>query len=149
MLSAYLAASIAAGFAMVLEVLLIEFAQALLQGRWQAAGSMAMALLIVPLMLGGWFGFFVMIVAFVPALGFIAVAEAARVRAAWFYGSAGIVTAIVGSGWWLGPGRAGPAAAVPMEWGIVGAAGMIAGLTYWAIAGRTAGAWRVRQPAEG
>src|SRR5262245_1213090 len=85
MLTAYLAASIAAGFSLGLGFSLNAFVAVFVEQRWQAVGSAAMALCILPLMLGGWIGFFVAVLAFVPALVVISVAEVVRVRAAPFY----------------------------------------------------------------
>jgi hypothetical protein len=84
-------------------------------------------------------------VGILPAFLITAVAEGYRIRSIAFYALCGAVVALLGfvmSGLasQLAPG--GPAAALPREFAAVGLAGLLAGLAYWAVAGRNAGAWR-------
>jgi hypothetical protein len=149
-LTAYLAASLAAGVSLALGFSLFAFVGALLGQRWQAAGSAAVALIVVPLILGGWAAFFVVFLALVPALVVIGIAEVVRVRAAAFYAGAGTITGLAclavlarRQGDWF----AVPALALAsiIEWAVFGVAGLIGGLVYWLIAGSNAGVWQLEQ----
>jgi len=83
--------------------------------------------------------------ALVPALLFIAIAEAARLRSLLYYAAAG---AVVGAASYFGSNvelRLENTTDVspvfhPMQ--LAAAAGIIGGLAYWLLAGRNAGRWR-------
>lgn len=149
-LTAYLAASLAAGVSVALGFSLITFVGALLGQRWQAAGSAAIALIIVPLMLGGWAAFLVVFLALVPALVVIGITEVVRVRAATFYAGAGTITGLAcwaflarpQGDWFAVPGLA---LASIIEWAVFAFAGLIGGLVYWWAAGSNAGVWQGEQ----
>ena len=88
--------------------------------------------------------------AFIPALLIIAVAESAGIRSTLFYATAGAALGLfcyygLGLGYSFGErldvSDDGFFARAPE---LMAAAGIAAGLTYWAVAGRNAGRWRER-----
>jgi hypothetical protein len=85
-----------------------------------------------------------------PALVLIAIAEGFGIRSVLFYACAGLAIALllyVGIGFGTGIGeRAQPTEGFFVrELEIMAAAGIAAGLVYWLIAGRRAGAWRASE----
>jgi hypothetical protein len=87
--------------------------------------------------------FFISAVALLPAAIVIAVAEAFRVRSVLLYGAAGgigLLAVYYATGW----GERGMYVNVPLthQAELMAAAGIVAGLVYWAVAGRHAGKWR-------
>src|SRR5437763_429507 len=81
--------------------------------------------------------------ALIPAMLFIAIAEGFRLRSFLLYAAFGALLGLViagGSNFWSdgAPGHA----MLDREQEVFAAAGIAAGLTYWALAGRKAGAWR-------
>ena len=89
LVGAYLGASLAAGFVIVLAIMLIALAGLIVSGSW-TGGSQA-----IPTLLIGWgiASFYVAVLALVPALLVVALAEGFRARSASFYGWAGVATA--------------------------------------------------------
>jgi hypothetical protein len=88
-------------------------------------------------------------VGFLPTLVGIAVAEAFYLRSFLIYAVAGAAFALIGYygagfGWSYEESIDHPPPPISREAEIVAAAGIVFGLTYWAIAGRRAGAWRGR-----
>lgn len=86
-------------------------------------------------------GVIVSTVALLPVTAAIAVAEAFAWRSVLFYAAVGLALALWAS---FGFEPAGPEEAFAREREISAAAGIAAGLVYWAVAGRRAGAWRER-----
>jgi hypothetical protein len=81
--------------------------------------------------------------ALIPAMLFIALAEGFRLRSFLVYAGFGALFALLlanGSNFWIGDAPAGAWAGREQE--VFAAAGIAAGLAYWALAGRKAGAWR-------
>jgi hypothetical protein len=82
--------------------------------------------------------------AFLPALAVILIAEALEIRALLYYAAAGAIIAALlylgFSGWDTLALEVNGFARREIE--IMAAAGIVAGFVYWAIAGRSAGAWR-------
>jgi hypothetical protein len=93
------------------------------------------------------FGFvFISGLALLPALAVIAVAEAFRLRSALFYAAAGGLDGLLV---FYRRGFAEGVASDPLlarMAEIAAAAGIVAGLLYWAMAGSNAGRWSERQP---
>lgn len=88
---------------------------------------------------------FVGAVAFVPALIVIIFAEIARMRSFIYYGVGGALVALVsyyGSDISLRLENTTDVPPVANALQLVAAAGIIGGLAYWLVAGRTAGRWR-------
>jgi hypothetical protein len=135
--AAYLAASLVAGFIIPLGLALLGDA---LEGRWQDA----MKDVLFALQLGLGASVAIAVFAFVPAVVFIAAAEVRSTRSAAYYGGAGAVVPIFLSL----PGPLGLLSTAAFALMRVIAAGLISGLVYWRIAGRTAGAWRLPAPAQ-
>jgi hypothetical protein len=157
-LGGYCLSSLAAGYALSLGYMLpMLFAVPPSQGL--------PALLGIMFVMGGLYAAaFVAALALVPATLVIACAEAARLRSAAVYCVAGAVTAIVCLvAALLASGRASPGAGQPFGTGPVlmpgqvlgtgalalyfAAAGLLGGLVYWRVAGRTAGDWRAPKAA--
>jgi hypothetical protein len=150
----YLAACIAAGFTLGLSALVLPYVGAALEGRGQLDLPPLPSLLYAWLLLGAWIGVFVAVLAFVPAVVVVAVAEAARLRSAAFYGLVSALAAVAcwavvirengllpmpGLAFSLAPERALVTGALVLAAALGGLTG---GLVYWRIAGRSAG----RQP---
>ena len=91
---AYLAACVAAGFTLGLSALVLPFVGTALEGRGQLDLPPLASLLFAWLVLGAWISGFVAVLALVPAIVVIAVAEAARLRSAAFYGGVAAIAAI-------------------------------------------------------
>jgi hypothetical protein len=87
--------------------------------------------------------------AMVPAMLLIAIAEGFRLRSVQLYGALGGaagLACVLGFG--VDPSAAGPDNPLPPRAAeIMAAAGIAAGFVYWALAGRSAGAWRRPGPA--
>jgi hypothetical protein len=145
--SAYLAASAGAGFALALGIVLWTLIEPLLYAgpRLDDSGAPSSAYLLI--LLTGLASFLAAAYAFVPAALAITVAEFYALHAATYYAGAGLLGAV--AAWMIllrrsffgNPGLALTPGYAPI-WLIVGTAGVIGGLIYWRIAGRTAGAWR-------
>jgi hypothetical protein len=149
---AYVVATFASGCALALCLGLIAVVGLLIEGRWRnAAISLALAPLFLAY-LAGMATLFALVIAFVPTLVVIVLAEAVHARSAAFYGVAGTIVALVCAGYffrrdgtWLWMPSAGMEltlnqALVPGLLVLVGcAAGLVGGLVYWRIAGMTAG----------
>src|ERR1700723_1987177 len=138
-LFAFLAACFVAGMIVVVAIMFPEFSDL-------GAGPVDPGVLHI--MLG--FGFiFVSGFALVPAMVVVAITEAFYIRSALTYAVGG---ALVGLACYLGlvPFDAGQLrfeGVVQRHLEIMTGAGILAGVVYWLIAGRNAGAWRVRPPA--
>jgi hypothetical protein len=121
-------ASLASGFGLILLLSLgRDWLAAGLEGVMGALEVMAVAGLFASAAIG--------MVALLPAALFIVLAELTRLRSAAIYGAAGMLAAIVGE-------RVLISDPYPSQLLLVSAAGLLAGLVYWWIAGRTAGARR-------
>lgn len=125
-----MAACLAAAFA---------FAAALLVPEWQGFSSPEMRHGVLSVMVG-FSAIFIGAYALLPAAVVIALAEAFRLRSAIFYGFAGGSIAVLvftglGMADFVVLSRDGPG----LE--IVAAAGIVGGLVYWLLAGRSAGRW--------
>ncbi len=136
---AFLAACFAAGMVVVGAILFPEFSDL-------GVGSVDPG--VRNIMLG--FGFiFVSGFALVPAMVVVAVTEAFYIRSALTYAVGG---ALVGLACYLGlvpfdTGQLRFEGVVQRHLEIMTGAGIIAGVIYWMIAGRNAGAWRAPRPA--
>jgi hypothetical protein len=78
-----------------------------------------------------------------PGMIVLAIAEGFRLRSIVFYAAAGAAAAML-----IAPGSSAPIHARDLlgrEQELIAASGIVAGLIYWALAGRTAGAWRDRR----
>ena len=98
-------------------------------------------------LLVGFSFFFIALLALLPAIAVIAVAEAFRLRSVVFYAAAGGLLAFaLGHG--LGFTSMPPDLALAPLVEAFAASGIVAGLAYWLIAGRDAGRWceRVATP---
>jgi hypothetical protein len=81
--------------------------------------------------------------AMLPAMVIIAVAEGFRLRSVLFYTLAGAALALgLAYGWDLRLLRGGDDDLGGRGVEVMAAAGIVAGFVYWALAGRSAGAWR-------
>jgi hypothetical protein len=147
LLGAYLAASLAAGFALALMLVLWILIEEILPGRESLPPAPRQSLQYLLLVATGLGGITAATHGLVPALIAIVVGEIRAVRSAAFYGFTGIVAAV--GTWWMMMLRRGPeplALALRPEQllvaAILGVAGLAGGLVYWLIAGRSAGAWR-------
>jgi hypothetical protein len=129
---AFLIASFAAAIVMA--------AGMLLPYDWQNLSSVDVQRGIFTMAVGFGF-FFIFALALLPAVVIIAVAETFRLRSALFYAAAGGLEGM------LLFYQKGSAAGMPHDplmlrmAEIMGAAGIVAGLFYWAMAGRNAGKW--------
>ena len=86
--------------------------------------------------------------AMLPAMVLIAVAEGFRLRSVLFYTLAGAALALgLTYGWDLRFLRGGDDDLGGRGAEIMAAVGIVAGFVYWAVAGRSAGAWRKPPPA--
>ena len=132
-LVAFFAASLAAGIVLVFSIVFPEWGS----GRFGFdEGSFAVVATIGFVVIGS-FGF-------LPALIIALVTEALNVRSALVYATGG---AVLGALSYLGIARFDPDTmtmvdGVRREVEIMAGAGIVAGLVYWLIAGRNAGAWR-------
>jgi hypothetical protein len=132
-LLAFFAASLAAGMILVFAIVFPEWGS----GRFGFdEGSFAVVATIGFVVVGS-FGF-------VPALMIALVTEALNIRSALIYATGG---AVIGALSYLGIAHFDPdtmtmIGGVRREVEIMAGAGIIAGLIYWLIAGRNAGAWR-------
>jgi hypothetical protein len=82
--------------------------------------------------------------ALIPAMLFIAIAEGFRLRSFLFYAGFGAAMALLTAHGWNFSVDGSPAyPSVGREQEVFAAAGIAAGLVYWALAGRKAGAWRM------
>ena len=132
-LFAFLAASIVAGLVLTLGLLPPELDELTLMPGAHAGFGLAVALSAV--LICGY--------ALIPAMLFVAVAEGFRLRSFLFYAGFGAAAALLtayGSNFSVGGSPAYPF--VGREQEVFAAAGIAAGLVYWALAGRKAGAWR-------
>lgn len=114
-------------------------------GRWTAAGVAPVLIATAPLA-----GIFLvataLAISIVPAAALIAVTEALSLRRWWIYAAPTALLPVT-TYWSLSPGTLdGIGGAETVEIVLFALAGAIAGLAYWAIAGRSAGRWR-RLPA--
>ena len=86
-----------------------------------------------------------------PAMLVIAIAEGFRLRSMLLYAIVGGASGLVsyyGGGPGAHPEPSDIGLALPREAEIVAAAGILAGLVYWALAGRNAGRWRASRGAD-
>jgi hypothetical protein len=135
-LFALIVASIAAGAVVVLAVLLPEWSDLALGALEQ--GTLGIVVGFGAIFLSGF--------ALVPMLLVVLIAEAFGIRSALFYALAGAASGFVVY-WSLGgldPAMLTVNGFTRREAEIMAAAGTVAGLVYWMIAGRRAGAWRGR-----
>lgn len=131
-LFAFVVSCLAAGMVVTLAVLLPEWSEVAL-GELDR-GPVALVV--------GFAAIFVSGFALVPALALIAIAEVMAIRAMIVYAAAG---ALVGAAAYAGLGRWDVSAwsvegLSRRELEVMAAAGIVAGVVYWAIAGRNAGA---------
>ena len=132
-LVAFFAASLAAGIILVFALIFPDWGN----GRFGFdEGSFAVVATIAFVVVGS-FGF-------IPALMIALVTEALKIRNALIYATGG---AVLGALAYLGIARFDPdtmtmVGGVRREVEIMAGAGIVAGLVYWWIAGRTAGLWR-------
>jgi hypothetical protein len=141
-LFAFLMASLAAAMAMAIGMMLPY--------DWQDMGSLDIGSLdihrgLFSVTVGFGF-FFISGLALLPAMIVIVVAEAFRWRSMLFYAAAGGIEAFAlyhSSGV---ADRMGDGALVTRMAEIMAAAGIVAGVCYWAVAGRNAGKWSERPP---
>jgi len=132
-LFAFLLASTAAALVLTLGLLPPEFDELSLMPGAHAGFGLAVA--FTATLISGY--------ALVPAMLFIALAEGFRLRSFLLYAAFGALFGLViasGSNFW-GDGTPGHAI-FDHEQEVFAAAGIAAGLLYWALAGRKAGAWR-------
>jgi hypothetical protein len=132
-LFAFLLASAVAGLVIALGLLPPELDELVLMRGAHAGFGMATA--IAAFVVSGY--------ALIPAMLCIVLAEAFRLRSFLFYAGFGAVSALLianGSNVWIDGAPAASFAGREQE--VFAAAGIAAGLTYWALAGRRAGAWR-------
>ncbi len=132
-LVAFFAASLAAGIVLVFSVVFPEWGS----GRFGFDEGSFPVIATIGFVVIGSFGF-------LPALIIALVTEALNVRSALIYATGG---AILGALSYLGIARFDPDTmtmvdGVRREVEIMAGAGIVAGLVYWLIAGRNAGAWR-------
>jgi hypothetical protein len=138
-LFAFLAASVVAALVLTLGLLPPEFDE--LTTMPGAHAGFGLALAVSAMMISGY--------ALLPAMLFIAVAEGFRLRSFLVYAAFGAVFAFLianGSNFWADGSPAYGLAGHEQE--VFAATGIAAGLTYWALAGRKAGAWRARTRSE-
>ena len=135
-LFAFLAASIIAALVLTLGLLPPELDELTLMPGAHAGFGLAVAISAV--LVSGY--------GLIPAMLFIAVAEGFRLRSFLLYAAFGAVFALLmanGSNFWPDGAPANPFLGREQE--VFAAAGIAAGLTYWALAGRKAGAWRAER----
>jgi hypothetical protein len=135
-LFAFAVASLVGGIVLTLGLLPPEFDELTTMPGAHAGFGLAVALSAV--LISGY--------ALIPAMLFIAVAEGFRLRSFLVYAAFGAVFALLianGSNFWMDGSPAYPFAGREQE--VFAAAGIAAGLTYWALAGRKAGAWRTER----
>jgi hypothetical protein len=96
------------------------------------------------------------LLAALPAACVIALAEVYRLRSVVFYGAAGgAVAAVLAGVFWLALQRGVATSAAEALLGLAvwliyfAPSGLIGGLVYWRVAGRTAGVWRTPNEADG
>lgn len=132
--AASLLASFAAGAVLVAAVLLPEWSDLPLEAS--PGGRLATVVTFGAIFLSGF--------ALLPALVLIALGESLSIRSLLFYALGGALIAALLyfrlRGWDTLPLRVNGFARRELE--IMAASGIVAGFTYWAIAGRRAGAWR-------
>jgi hypothetical protein len=139
-LLAFLAASVVAGIVLTLGLLPPEFDE--LAPMPGAHAGFGLAVAFSALLSSGY--------ALIPAMLFIAIAEGFRLRSFLIYAAFGAVFALLmtnGSNFWVDGSPAYPFAGREQE--VFAAAGIAAGLAYWALAGRKAGAWRAERARSG
>jgi hypothetical protein len=132
-LFAFMAASLLAAIVLTLGLLPPEFDE--IAGMPGAHAGFGLAVAFSAMLVSGY--------ALIPAMLFIAIAEGFRLRSFLVYATFGAVFALLianGSNLWMDGSPAYPFAGREQE--VFAAAGIAAGLTYWALAGRNAGAWR-------
>jgi hypothetical protein len=129
---AFLAACVAAASVLMGGFLLPEWDD--LMGAPGIAGNTAVLIGLSAVLVSG-FGL-------IPAMLLIAIAEGFRLRSVVFYGFAGGAVALV---LYLGSDGLYRAEQVTRDSELFAASGIAAGLVYWALAGRKAGAWRDRR----
>ena len=136
-LFAFLAASAVAGLVIALGLLPPDFDEFLMMPGGHAGFGVAVAIS----------GFLISGYALLPAMLFILIAEAFRLRSFLWYAAFGAVLALLitqGSNLWIAGAPGYSLEGHDRE--IFAAAGIAAGLAYWAMAGRSAGAWRAVRP---
>lgn len=135
-LFAFAIASIVGGTVLTLGLLPPEFDELTTMPGAHAGFGLAVALSAV--VISGY--------ALIPAMLFIAIAEGFRLRSFLVYAAFGALFALLianGPNLWMDASPAYPFAGREQE--VLAAAGIAAGLTYWALAGRKAGAWRTER----
>jgi hypothetical protein len=140
-LFAFFAASMVAGLVLTLGLLPPEFDE--LAPMPGAHAGFGLAVAFSALLVSGF--------ALIPALLFIALAEGFRLRSFVFYAGFGAAIALLTAhGWNFSSVDGSPAyPLVGREQEVFAAAGIAAGLAYWALAGRKAGAWRAERARSG
>jgi hypothetical protein len=132
-LFAFFVASIVAGLVLTLGLLPPELDELTAMPGAHAGFDLAVAFSAV--LISGY--------ALIPAMLFIAIAEGFRLRSFLFYAGFGAAMALLSAHGWNFSVDGSPAyPLVGREQEVFAAAGIAAGLVYWALAGRKAGAWR-------
>ncbi|HEX9323349.1 MAG TPA: hypothetical protein VF913_14715 [Xanthobacteraceae bacterium] len=129
---AFLAACVAAAAVLMGGFLLPEWND--LMGAADIPGNTAVLIGLSAILISG-FGL-------IPAMLLIAIAEGFRLRSVLFYGFAGGAIGLI---LYLGSDELYRAEQAVRESELFAASGIAAGLTYWALAGRKAGAWRAER----
>ena len=132
-LIAFLVASALGGLVLALGLLPADFDEFLMMPGGHAGFGIAVAIS----------GFLISGYALLPAMLFILIAEAFRLRSFLWYAAFGAVLALLitqGSNLWIVSAPGYSLGGHDRE--VFAAAGIAAGLAYWAMAGRRAGAWR-------
>ena len=127
-LFSFLLASLAAAMVLTVGVMLPQWWDLLSFGMEQGAFSVVV----------GFGAFFLSAFALLPAMFVLALAEALRLRSLLFYAAGGGLGLLA---LYYGLGLASMDGRPTREFEIVAAAGIVAGLVYWALAGRNAGRW--------
>jgi hypothetical protein len=135
-LFAFMVACVAAAIVIALGLLPPEFDELTVMPGAHAGFGLAVAFSAV--LISGY--------ALIPAMLFIAIAEGFRLRSFLLYAGFGAIFAFVlASGSNLRPDDSPGLHWIGHEQEVFAAAGIAAGLVYWALAGRKAGAWRAER----
>jgi hypothetical protein len=155
--AAYLGASLASGLVIALAFLLAALVRMIYEGHWQEAAAYTLTGPIWVFMFTLVASLLVAAFTFLPALLFITLGEAARIRAAAFYSCWGAIAAVVSYHLYVETeGTPSRPLRLTMEWTLADvvaalvlvAAGVIGGLVYWALAVSNAAddAWAFLRP---
>jgi hypothetical protein len=129
---AFLVASLAAAVVVTLGFLLPELSD--LAAVAASQGSLGIVI--------GLSAAFISLYSLLPAMLVLALAEGFRWRSVLFYAVAGGALSVLSVFGIEAVSHAAPSDAIRAELEVIAAAGIAAGLAYWALAGRNAGRWR-------